>query len=279
MSPRALLPLGSLSAKKSIRKALTFYNRGGQQFVKHYGAPIAPPSSAQTEQRTIIKAKVAVWQNLTLDQRLQWKAQAEALGDPWSGYSLFMSLYSLSQEDFMSILNFRMPGRYHSPGLIYGPVGTAALTAGRLWAIPLFLGPAQSFDRIAYRVTTAVAAAVARLGIYLDNGSIYPGSRILDSGELLGTPAAFYEATINWVSEPYKLYWLAILSNKAITVRGMANTYPVGSIFGMTSATGTTQDNCLYVAFAYNALPAAFPGSPTYNTGSLPAVFLRKASP
>ena len=98
MSPRAKLPFGSHSAKKSYGKILTFYDRGGEQKVRIYNKPSGLGSEAQLAQRQIIKAKVAAWQALSVPAKASWNFQAKALGDPWSGYTLFMSIYSGGED-------------------------------------------------------------------------------------------------------------------------------------------------------------------------------------
>jgi len=93
MSPRAKLPFGSHSAKKSYGKILTFYDRGGEQKVRIYNKPSGLGSEAQLAQRAIIKAKVAAWQALSPGEKATWNIRAKALGYPWSGYTLFMREY------------------------------------------------------------------------------------------------------------------------------------------------------------------------------------------
>jgi len=93
MSPRVKLPFGSQSATKSYGKILTFYDRGGEQKVRIYNKPSGLGSEAQLAQRQIIKDKVAAWQALSPGEKATWNVQAKALGDPWSGYTLFMREY------------------------------------------------------------------------------------------------------------------------------------------------------------------------------------------
>ena len=91
MSPKSKLPLGGISATKSIAKQLTFYSRGGKQKVRAYHKPSGDPSAAQITQRQIIKLRVQEWQALSFEEKDSWNIQAKILGDPWSGYTLFMS--------------------------------------------------------------------------------------------------------------------------------------------------------------------------------------------
>ena len=98
MSPKSKFPLGSHRAKKSIGKILTFYDRGGKQKVRLYNKPSKPASAAQVAQRIIVKDKVAFWQALSDEDKAIWNSEAKVLGDPWSGYTLFMSTYIGEEE-------------------------------------------------------------------------------------------------------------------------------------------------------------------------------------
>ena len=93
MSPKSKLPLGGISATKSIAKSLIFYSRGGAQKVRYYYKPAGDPSAAQAAQRLLIKTKVKAWQALSVVDKTSWNDQAKILGDPWSGYTLFMSTW------------------------------------------------------------------------------------------------------------------------------------------------------------------------------------------
>ena len=93
------MPFGSVSATKSFGKALTFYRRGNRQKVKSWGAPTGAPSAAQLAQRADIKLRVDTWRALSAEDKASWNNQAKILGDPWSGYTLFVSTWE-------AILNF-----------------------------------------------------------------------------------------------------------------------------------------------------------------------------
>lgn len=98
MSPKVRIPLGSSSAKKSIGKNLTFYQRGGKQHVRNYTVPTGEASEAQVAQRLIIKAKVEAWQALSPAEKAVWNSAAKTKGNPWFGYTLFMSIYEGEKE-------------------------------------------------------------------------------------------------------------------------------------------------------------------------------------
>lgn len=99
MSPKAKLPLGSAAATKSIGKMLTFYRRGSKQKVRLYHKPTGLPSAGQTAQRAVIGALVKIWQGLSNEDKASWNSRAKALGDPWSGYTLFMRSYIMKLLD------------------------------------------------------------------------------------------------------------------------------------------------------------------------------------
>lgn len=177
----------------------------------------------------------------------------------------------------MEFLNFRMPGRYHSPGLAFGPDASQILTVDRIYAVPFYCAGAHTFDRIAYHVSTAVAGGLTRLAVYLDNDSIYPGSRVLASDELTGASTGLKETIVDWTSVANKLYWLAMITNRAIYVRSLEDIYSFGCVFGYGAAMPTDQDNHYYKAQAYGALPETFPGGATISyIANVPTVFLRQ---
>ena len=93
MCAKSTLPFGGASATKSFGKTLTFYRRGTRQKVKKYGVPAGAPSAAQIAQRESIKQRVEAWQSLSALEKTSWNNQALLRGDPWSGYTLFMSTW------------------------------------------------------------------------------------------------------------------------------------------------------------------------------------------
>jgi hypothetical protein len=149
-----------------------------------------------------------------------------------------------------------------------------AVTLGRLYAIPFISSKAGTLDRIAFNVTTLLAG-FGRAGIYSDTGSIYPGARLLDGGEISTSTAGVKSATINQALSGGTLYWLTFLASVAVTVRCFA----VGSlvpVLGFSNALGTAPNVGLYAAQAYGALPATFPATPTMIVAApIPAIFVR----
>lgn len=102
-------------------------------------------------------------------------------------------------------------------------LSTIAAAANRFEAIPLILTSDTIVDELALEVTTGVAAAQFRLGIYADNGSAAPGSLIQGTG-LLDAAATGYKAETfaDLTLNAGVLYWLVVLSSSTQTYRGIA---------------------------------------------------------
>ena len=153
-------------------------------------------------------------------------------------------------------------------------LSTLALTANRLYAVPFLVCGTHTYVRIGINVTTLLAGS-ARLGIYANqDGQVYPGSLILDAGEVsLGT-TGLKEIVINQQLAP-GLYWLALIASSAATIRAgvIAGVMP---ILGLDAAFGTAPGNSWYVSGTYGVLPNPFTGGGTVNVASLPAIGLLK---
>lgn len=98
MCPKVKLPLGSMSAKKSISRLLTFYDRGGRQKVKKYGAPalIKEVTLKQWTRRHITGLLTAHWQCMTTDQKAVYEDTVKSKRLKMSGYNYF---FKLAQAD------------------------------------------------------------------------------------------------------------------------------------------------------------------------------------
>lgn len=177
-------------------------------------------------------------------------------------------------EGDISWLRYKKIGRYHLPMIPYTSSGKAIL-ADNLYAIPFYLPISMTFDRIAIGVQ-ALGAGNARLGVYADDGSIYPGSLSFDAGTVdvsaTGDKAIIIDQTL-----AAGLYHVVVLPSVNFTIFGtMSLTFPAP--IGRTNPSV----NCpgyFVVAQAYNGLPASFPAgaTETYNA-FIPAVYLRRSA-
>ena len=168
---------------------------------------------------------------------------------------------------------------YYCANLVSGvALTTKALVANRIFAMP-FIAPARggTLDELEVYVTTGVAATNLRIGIYENNSEagLYPGTLLLDAGAFTSTTNSQKRtASISQALTPGALYWFAVVSDGAPTIRG-GSTNQAGHLLGTASSANTTWTTHLYATQTYGALPSTFPGSPTAATGSFPAIFCR----
>jgi len=148
---------------------------------------------------------------------------------------------------------------------------TATPAANSLNAHPLVVARGVTLDTIAIKVTTA-AGTLARLGIYNDDGNLYPSSLVLDAGTVSTTTTGVKTITISQ-SLAKGLYWLAILANGAvyITAVAQADIIPILGVESGLYGPGTEY----YIAYTYGALPTTFPASATLYYGNTGAIFVR----
>jgi hypothetical protein len=185
------------------------------------------------------------------------------------------------QKGDLNIQRFKKNGQYYGGFMVGVALTTQSISStNSLRAFPFFVPKTMTFDRIAINVTTAASSGgVARLGIYADNGACYPGTLVLDAGEVATDSTGVKELTISTKLQGGKLYWLAVITGVATgtTVRAIdrAAAYPIN---GLDSALGTSPFLGYAVTQTYGTLPTTFPGSPTDWSLHVPLIALRKAS-
>jgi photosystem II stability/assembly factor-like uncharacterized protein len=137
-----------------------------------------------------------------------------------TGTSLFRSEVSYKKDEIHpQILDYnfykRTGGVSYYSGTIIDLPDTVSHGAGadEIDAVPIIFSRTTKVDRIAIDVTIAcgavciTAGANIRLGIYKDNGNIYPGVLIQDAGAVDISGTGIREITINQKLAP-GLYWL-----------------------------------------------------------------------
>lgn len=148
-------------------------------------------------------------------------------------------------------------------------ISTTSPAANTLWAIPLVIPRTTKFDVITFRPTTASTLGSSRVGIYLDNGNMYPGALYFDSGAIstVGAPAV-NNTTITaglQIIQP-GLYWLAYEQDTAtgqISILGGVNT--ITNLTGH-DFTNTTPGWYYTVAHTFGALPDPYTAGGTLGT-------------
>lgn len=134
----------------------------------------------------------------------------------------------------------RKTGYYHT---VQGVLSATAIVNSRQYAWPLFMAEETlTITRIGLEVTIIGAGTggagtpVIRLGIYEDDGTLYPGNLILDAGTIDATSATYQEKTISQVVGP-KVVWLSCAAQgcdtTAPTVRCVSSS--VAGIAGQTN--------------------------------------------
>ncbi|MDD4859840.1 MAG: hypothetical protein PHR56_06520 [Dehalococcoidales bacterium] len=163
--------------------------------------------------------------------------------------------------DHIASLNAHMDdtARLHRTGRMYvgGGATPEALGANTLYAGALWVVRTMTFDRIEVDVTVAAAAGKnARLGIYRNGDNCYPGSLLLDAGEVPVDSTGLKAININ-LQLVSGLYWITCVSDGAPT----ANTATTSGLFrflGAAEATGLTIGRAWFANHAYAALPDPF---------------------
>lgn len=165
---------------------------------------------------------------------------------------------------------------------ITATAGTTFTTADNmLYAIPFIVPVPIRLDRIAVNVTTACSNAVpGRLGIYRDDGNLYPGALVLDAGNTGNWNATGVQAlTIDVTLQP-GLYWLVVGTQAMGTTKAVLRAIALGSfppILGISSGLGTAWNTFYSVSWTYGSLPSTFPTGASAGTSAPPAIFVRLA--
>jgi len=147
-------------------------------------------------------------------------------------------------------------------------------SANILYAIP-FVCPKQiTLDRIAIRVI-ASSAGQGRLGIYNDNGNLYPSSLVLDAGTVDTGSGGIKSITISQTLNADTLYWLVVILNATPNIQGF-NTGSLIPILGISTGWATTPQLGYSVSQTYGALPSTFPtGASTLVGTPIPVIAVR----
>ncbi len=116
--------------------------------------------------------------------------------------------------------------RHVMPGWSFGGQASLDLAVGELLFIPIYVPRTIVYDRIGIQVNTAVAASLARLGIYNPNAAgTAPGSLVLDAGTVSTATTGIKEITISQSLSP-GFYFLSIVrdAESAVRIRGIDTT-------------------------------------------------------
>jgi hypothetical protein len=161
---------------------------------------------------------------------------------------------------------------------------TTGPTVNTLYATPLIVTKTTKFDLIEMEVTTLGTGSNCRLGVYRDDGNLYPGALIFDSGNISTATTGAKSATITSSLQIFQpgLYWLTYENSATVpqvrALPGLSTTIPV---LGWLTPFGVATGGLGYsVAHTVGALPNPYTAGGTILTTStatapVPAVGLR----
>lgn len=156
-------------------------------------------------------------------------------------------------------------------------LSTIAAAVNQLNLMPFIPARAITIDQIGTEVTIAGAAATTcRLGLYDSNANGEPNALLVQGAAVINTDAIGAKTTVVAAQALVagQLYWLALLTSGAPTLRAVA----LGGLYALPgNATLTGNYTLRRATFAYAALPAAAPV--TVPTASIAPLFrLRKSA-
>jgi hypothetical protein len=156
---------------------------------------------------------------------------------------------------------WRKPGTNHYHYLSYAGTGTLATQSPAidvLYAYPVSVPRTMDISGIGCRVASAGGAGnKVRVGIYKDDGTIYPGEKYAESAEFDGTDADVHLTELSARLFNHKLYWL-VFHQGGGTVAGITS---FSTAHGVTTL--GVNAGSIYLGYkiaqAYAALPSEFP--------------------
>jgi len=156
---------------------------------------------------------------------------------------------------------FAKKGSYYRAGNTTGYSTGYIPATNRMYSQVICFPEGITIDQLAiYIYTAAAAGGVARMGLYADNGALYPGQLIYDSGEISTTTtgpktAAPPSPIVIAKATPF---WTCLLCGVAVPKLKSSN-----SSYQPTLGTDNVGEGWLFNGFAasiaYGALPATHP--------------------
>ena len=147
-------------------------------------------------------------------------------------------------------------GEYFGPQPHWGATTVKTLTASYLYAYAFPVPRDVTIDRLAVKVQTADPDKKVRIGIYNDGTNIYPGTLLLDAGEVDAGTVGVKVITIDQALAK-GLYWLSSITDGTTT--GLRPLYTLAVPLGL----DPTDFGKLYYRWqkdqTYGALPDPFP--------------------
>lgn len=171
-------------------------------------------------------------------------------------------------------------GRYYWVPPVVGTATSSTLGNGSLYAAPFTVPNGVTLVRIGGEITiVGDAGCTVRLGIYNDDGTGRPGTRVIDAGTIAGDSVAVQEIVISQALGPGAFWACGAVQGVTVTqptVRvlptGWTNQKDAGTVIPTAGSTGFAWINNAVTG----ALPASF-GTPTNLGAGMPRIFVRVA--
>lgn len=158
-------------------------------------------------------------------------------------------------------------------------INGASVSANSLYAICFYARTSAVMAKVGLAVQGADATHPGiHLGVYADNGSLYPGALLADDNTASAATSqnAAFTAAINVSVTGGKVYWLAVLFEGTPVITRAYLAADSFAVLGQTTSDLTLQNEWAgyRVAQSYGALPSTFPGG-----GTLGAIAINFAMP
>lgn len=172
-------------------------------------------------------------------------------------------------------------GQYYVPLAPSGAGTSNSLGVAVLRVVPWIVERTITIDRIGAEITTVgEAGSKLRLGIYIDDGTNYPGALLSDAGQIAGDSATVQDAPAVSLTIPPGVYWIGGAVQSVVTtqptVRTHSGTPPVPLRLGTSLPGAGTAPVGYSQSSVGGALPAVFTTTGSI-VGSAPRLHIRAA--
>lgn len=144
--------------------------------------------------------------------------------------------------------------------------GFSALSLGYHYVYPVVFEKNITITKIAVHITTAAASSTFRLGVYQDNGSLYPGTLLSDSGDISSATTGLksYTFSPSALSLAKGIYWYGIVCSSGSVVFVNASSYVYSiPLYAPNTGLNSTLYTANYRAVGYGAFPNPWPSTGT----------------
>lgn len=175
------------------------------------------------------------------------------------------------------------PNRWYIPGGGWSAnLSTNSTTANRLELYPFIPSRNMTIDQVLIQVTGNVAGSIARIGMYTDDGNLYPASLLFDMGTVSTATTGVRQTAISQAVNAGQLYWVGISTSHATVQLRAMQAGSMMVILGWAQASGTPQPGGAFGWFLTHTTSTALPNpltagaTPMTATDGVPtAIFLR----